>query len=342
MAAGTRIAIRPGMHDRTSLWILFALALIACVACVACGSSKEMRASPRGDAGSTPLALAVESATPVAGAPSRGRDPAVLALAVGGERLCTSTALASNLVLTARACVADREPSSLLLFGGEDPADQRLLARGRELVTDTAEDATLALLILDRDLPDTTPLPLRDDPAQPAERIRTVSFGQRADEPLVKLAREHVAVTDVVEDRFLVAEATCQGDPGGIALDEGTGEVLGIVTQGSIACEGPATYVRIDIHRVLVEQAMARAKQMRQDDLDAADAGRPRAKTPKKARPASDVGLPCQSAAACTTGMCVRDEDQAYCSRSCGSGDRCLAGFRCKEATDVKACIMSL
>ncbi|WP_394843099.1 S1 family peptidase [Pendulispora brunnea] len=313
-------------------------------ACVACGSSKEMRASPpRDDAGGAPLALAVESSSPVSGAPSRGRDPAVLALGIAGERLCTGTALGSNLVLTARACVADRDPSSLLLYGGEDPAAQQLLARGRELVVNAAEDAKLALLILDRDLPDTTPVPVREEPPQRTERIRTVSFGQRStNEPLVKLAREHVAVTDVVEDRFLVAEATCQGDAGGVALDEGTGEVVGIVTQGGNPCDAPAEYARIDIQRSLVEEAMALAKQMRQDDLDAADAGRPRAKSPKKSRPGTDVGQPCQSAFECTTGMCVRDEDQAYCTRSCGSGDRCLAGFRCKEATSVKACIMTL
>ncbi|WP_394832542.1 trypsin-like serine protease [Pendulispora rubella] len=333
------------MHDRTSRWIPLRLALgLLIVVCGACGSSKEMRSSSSlGDAGSAPLALAVESSSPVAGAPSRGRDPAVLALSMADARHCTATALASNLVLTARICVAAHEPSALLLYGGEDPAAQQLLARGRELVVDAAEDASLALLILDRDLPETTPLPIRDEPAQRAERIRTVSFGQRTkDESSRKLAREHVAVTEVTHDGFLVAEATCQGDPGGVALDEGTGEVLGLVTQGGIPCDAPAAYTRVDIHRVLLEEAMAHAKQMRQDDLDAADAGRPRAKSPKKSRPATDVGQPCQSAFECTTGMCVREDDQAYCTRSCGSGDRCLTGFRCKEATDVKACIMSL
>ncbi|MDB4997114.1 MAG: hypothetical protein JWM74_4546, partial [Myxococcaceae bacterium] len=42
----------------------------------------------------------------VPGVPDRGRDPAVVAIDVGGEGLCTGTLIAPNVVLTARHCVA--------------------------------------------------------------------------------------------------------------------------------------------------------------------------------------------------------------------------------------------
>ena len=359
-------------HPKAKLLLLLLLGLstlvMAATAVTGCGANKDMRVVSRSDAGTGTLSLELDAPSPVTGAPSRGRDPAVLAIDVAGETLCTGTLIASNLLLTARRCVtiadwdaclgppADREPSSLTIYEGDDPAPRQLLARGREVLgpvlPDGASfcDADLALVVLDRDISELTPLPVRDEVAEKAERIRTVSFGQRhidgrAGDPTGKLVREHVAVIDVAGAQFQVAEAPCQGGPGGPAIDEGTGEVLGVLTHSSISCDGPDVhnvYVRVDLHRALIEQAVARAKQVRSDDLDLADAGRPRAKNPKKSKPPTDVGQPCPSGVDCTTGICVREQDHAYCSRSCGGGDRCLAGYRCKDVTNVKACITSL
>ncbi|WP_394826408.1 trypsin-like serine protease [Pendulispora albinea] len=341
----------------TALPLLVRYLLLATLA-TACGSN-DVRASAirAADAGTRTLDHALDAFSPAAGAPDRDRDPAALALDAAGQTLCTAAAIASNLLLTARrcvmvdavACTEVRAPSTLTAYGGDDPAAHHVLARGREVIVASGApscDAELALVVLDRDLADRTPLPVRTEAVEKGERIRTVSFGQRAlegypDEAPGKLVREHVPVVDVSPTQFHVSEAACQVG-GGPALDEGTGEVLGIVTQSGTMCTGPDAhniYARVDVHRALIDRAIARAKQLRSEERETADGGLPKPKNPKKTRPPTDVGQPCHSAADCATGLCVREDDGGYCSRSCGSGDRCNGGYHCKDVTSIKACI---
>ena len=42
---------------------------------------------------------------------------------------------------------------------------------------------------------------------------------------------------DTSAREFLVGEATCQGDSGGPALDEASGEIVGVVSRGGPACD---------------------------------------------------------------------------------------------------------
>ena len=75
------------------------------------------------------------------------------------------------------------------------------------------------------------------------------------------MVREHVRVLSVSAAELTVGEATCQGDSGGPALDEDTGEVVGVVSRGGPSCEGPGVhniYTRADTFSWLVDEAFAK------------------------------------------------------------------------------------
>ena len=169
--------------------------------------------------------------------------------------------------------------------------------------------------------------------------MRAVGFGKAnssSNQAGIKLVREHVRVLGVQPSEFLVGEATCQGDSGGPALDEETGEIAGVVSRGGPSCDGPGVhniYTRVDAFSALIDEAFVRAAAL---DHPAGTTPLPRG-TAKK--PPTDIGGACSTASDCAAGICVTDAARQYCSRSCGSGDRCPATFNCKELAGKSVCM---
>jgi hypothetical protein len=107
-----------------------------------------------------------------------------------------------------------------------------------------------------------------------------------------------------------------------------------VVSRGGSSCEGldvHNVYTRADVYAGLIQAALAEGKNVN------AEAGITPPK-PASTKLATDIGGPCTQASDCSTGVCVTMNGADYCSRTCGTGDRCSDGFHCTALSGTKVC----
>ncbi len=325
----------------TSVLLIAALGLI-----VACSGATASSSLPS-------TAPNVDVVAPPPGVADRGDDPAVVAIAVGDAPLCAGALVAPDVVLTARHCVAVlvpasacpsddaspdpplRAPGSLRVLVGDDMATAVERARGRGILVPGVSsmcDADIALVLLDVAIDDVEPLVVRPTGAAQGDHVRTVGWRlpMRAGRA-PKILRDHLLVLGASPTELELAEAI--SGAGGPALDEATAEVLGVLSR-SDADPSRAVYTRADAFAALIESALAES-----ESAAASTRGLKNKKGP------ADLGANCAAGADCAAGVCASvpagpEGLERYCSQTCGSHDRCPAGFRCQRSqSGDEACI---
>jgi hypothetical protein len=156
--------------------------------------------------------------------------------------------------------------------------------------------------------------------------VRTVGFAATG-----KVVRDHVAVAGSNDRAFDVDEAPCLSARGSLAVDESTGDIVGVLASAGADCvprSGRDVYDRADRALPSVAQTLAHARRGTASGA---------AKTRKGP---IDMGAACSSGADCASGACVSYDGARYCSRSCDRTDVCPAHFKCMNTQEnVGVCV---
>lgn len=302
--------------------------------------------------------LVVDEQVPLEGTLDRARDPALVLLRAG-DRACSATFIAKDVVVTARACVQDASALEVSVHVSDEPADEPAAARALEILLTNGEvnEPGLGFVVLDAELSTMRPLGLRASRVAAGNRLRAAGHvAQGGTYPFgTRVVREHVRVLSEGERTFFLAELGCRSLEGAPALDPSNGQIVGILVAPGERCDGEGAsnqYLRVDAYADAFDRALTRSglyKERNKEGVLSADA-RPRgASRPGTKKPPSDVGATCNQGADCATGVCIVHMDQddaqerAYCSRACGRGDRCPTNYRCTvvEGASSSMCVLA-
>ncbi len=316
-------------------------------------------------------AVTVSEVVAVVGVPDRGLDPSVVAITNARGVLCSGVLLATDVLLTARQCVTEdaelvdcldgeapasptANPESLHVYTGVPGPSASWVSVGAAVLTSNAPGicgADLAIVVLAWPIDGALPTVVSASGIAEGGYVRTVAFGWAYETTTLasELLREHLPVLDVGASELAVGEATCVGTPGGAAMDETTGQIVGILSRPGAPCGASGqfdVFTRTDAFYELIEDALTWSPELASAGADV-DGGQPRDAgrkhvTAHAKKPLTDIGAACSVAAECGTGLCVTAQGTQYCSRTCTPADRCPADFKCVIAAGgASVCIQS-
>jgi secreted trypsin-like serine protease len=216
------------------------------LACAACGGVDEQE-----HVGTTEQA--------VTNADNDDQDPAVVALLVKGQVLCTGFLVTSHVVVTAGHCLSPNPPDQV--YFGTKPSTNKGSFIG---IADTVQfpdfdedtlDNDIGLVAL-ADTAPTKPLPINTremDGAFVKMGIRLVGFGSPAanDDGNIRKRSGKTAIDSYEDDFFHFVPGpsqTCSGDSGGpaLAMIDGREAVVGITSSGDADCKRYGRDLRVD------------------------------------------------------------------------------------------------
>jgi MYXO-CTERM domain-containing protein len=248
---------------------LTALAMVTGAGCADAGSDHDDRVETTVTTGSAPSIYG--------GIEENEKAPSTVALKVGhgGKfELCSGALVAPNVLITARHCVGNSltttvscdengqstngphvdgnlDPAAISVYVGTSPNfESTPTALGQQIVSPSTDhfcNTDIALVVLDRPIPNAAPLAVRlEGTVAPGESIRSIGYGQndrlapmgtrfsKADVAVLAMGRGvSTSNTALGSHEFEVGRSICQGDSGGPAISEKTGAIVGVVSRGS-------------------------------------------------------------------------------------------------------------
>jgi secreted trypsin-like serine protease len=229
----------------------------------------------------------------VGGTPSTSAQDATVMLTENGEFACTATLIAPNLILTARHCVAtldeesdcgivqkDHDVSGFGVEPGVDATGSDAVASGKRLIVPSSNDlcgSDVALIELDRDVPDAMVAKVRFSPLKVGETTVAVGYGDDGSGKQTegRFQRTGVEITGVgpasssyktqdgkslpvplTDGDVLSTESTCFGDSGGPLFDS-KGRLVGVTSRGiDDACiDRPTIWTGLPRHEKFIRDA---------------------------------------------------------------------------------------
>lgn len=173
------------------------------------------------------------------------------------REMCSGVLVAERVVLTARHCLHDLEPSAVEVVFEVDDSEPRVTMNAGVAAVHSTLDVLALTLTDDRSAEiDAMPLPIADalpTGLGPSSLVQISGFGADADGG-VGDRRFLVAVIEQVEPETLVVSSdrlggACFGDSGGPLLaraDDGSVRTLGLLKFGTANCFGSDHYARVD------------------------------------------------------------------------------------------------
>ncbi|HEY8087742.1 MAG TPA: hypothetical protein VIF09_07855, partial [Polyangiaceae bacterium] len=213
--------------------------------------------------------------------------------------------------------------STVRVLSGDDVVAGVERSRGRALIVpggDVLCGADVAFLLLESPIDDVAPLVVQPTGAAAGDHARTVGFAGGH-----KVVRDHVPVVGVSSRELALGEAPCDGVPGGPAISETSGQVVGVLSRGAPACDAAGGYdvfTRADAFAPMLGAALAQATQSHASHQA------------KEKKGPVDVGASCTRGADCAAGACVAYAAAQYCTRACDANDRCPARYRCMNSQE--------
>jgi V8-like Glu-specific endopeptidase len=210
---------------------------------------------------------------------------------VSGSVTCSGSLIEEDRVLTAHHCLSQRGRTGNMLDLDVAPESVRVELGGdpfawgevgvRAVIAPTCGyaggEGDIAILVLERRLIGVaTRKTALDDPPQVGTPIQPIGFGRCFwGGSGGRTVRSGGAIENVWKRDFRVEASICPGDSGGPAVDLGTGNILGVISEAVMDADpktkGEAEFTRLDAWRPLFTQAQAVVDGMSQAELPPLD-----------------------------------------------------------------------